>query len=286
VLIETPAQRAMRSQGFCVYDFSFRLTSNVSEAKPLLAALYCNFPAGRLHEPVTEAAIDRENEGWFSWRVGEKGGLTSTLAGALWNLEATLCENIIRSQRRRIAIHAATIQLANSAAMLSGCSQSGKTTLSLALARRGFPVWGDDVALVDPETFDILPIPRCFHLDDPSVALLEADGLLMPGGWPSYRFIVPSDFAALGQPPARARCLIFMRGPRGEHATIAPLSQAEMTARMLSETGQGPLSDSETVAVICRLASGASCFTLTPGPLGETADAVAAVLADARRSEG
>lgn len=72
MLIETPAQRAMRSQGFCVYDFSFRLTSNVSEAKPLLAALYCNFPAGRLHEPVTEAAIDRENEGWFSWRVERK----------------------------------------------------------------------------------------------------------------------------------------------------------------------------------------------------------------------
>jgi hypothetical protein len=192
-----------------------------------------SFQALKYQEPLTEAAIQIENDGRFSWRLGKKACTTSTLAGALWNLEAGLCENIIRSQRRRIAIHAATIQVEYSAAMLSGCSQSGKTTLSLALARRGFPVWGDDVALVDPETLEILPIPRCFHIDDSGVALLEADGLVLPGGW-SYRFIVPSDFAALGPPPAHARCLIFMRGSRGEHATIAPLSQAEMT-RVLAD---------------------------------------------------
>ena len=58
-----------------------------------------------------------------------------------------------------------------------------------------------------------------------------------------------------------------------------------MTARVLSETGQGPLSDSETVAVICGLAAGASCFALTPGPLSETADAVADLLSKSMQSD-
>jgi hypothetical protein len=67
---------------------------------------------------------------------------------------------------------------------------------------------------------------------------------------------------------------------------IAAVSQAEMTARLLSECGQGPLSDSETIAVICRLASGASCFALTPGPLGETADAITTLLTQSKRAAG
>ena len=87
-------------------------------------------------------------------------------------------------------------------------------------------------------------------------------------------------------PLAELDALIFMRGPRAAHPSIAPVSQAEMTARLLSESGQGPLSDSETVAVICGLAAGASCFALTPGPLGETADAVAAVLTALKHPAG
>jgi len=142
------------------------------------------------------------------------------------------------------------------------------------------------VTLVEPETLNILPIPRCFHVDDRGAALLEADGLSLPDVWPRFRFIVPNDFGVPVKPPCRPAWLVFMRGPRAEHPSIAPLSQAEMTARLLSETGQGPLADAETIAVICGLAGVASCFSLTPGPLGETADAVAAVLTASKRAAG
>jgi hypothetical protein len=113
---------------------------------------------------------------------------------------------------------------------------------------------------------------------------LEADGLRLPAAWPRFRFIVPDDFGIATKPPGRARWLIFMRGPRAGYPSIEPVPQAEMTARVLSETGQGPLSDSETVRVICGLAAGASCFALTPGALGETADAIADLLRKSMRS--
>jgi len=265
---------------FCVYGFRFRLRTNISDVQGLMTGLYRDFLAPSLdgseaEAVIQEAVIQHDREGQFSWHLGEKAGTASTLPNALWNLEAALCEAIIRSQRRSIAIHAATIQLGDSVAMLAGSSQAGKTTLSLALARRGLPVAGDDVALVEPDTLNVLPIPRCFHVDDRGAALLEAGGPPLPAVWKAFRFIVPSDFGAPAESPGRARWLIFMRGPRAVHPTIAEVSQAEMTARLLSECGQGPLSDSETVAVICRLASGARCFALTPGPLGETADVIA-----------
>jgi len=279
VLITTAPQKIAWADSFCVYDFPFRLRTDVPDVQSLIAGLYRNFLTSSPKGDAADAVIETHDSGeGFCWRLGEKSGTVSTLPGALWSLEAALCETIIRSQRRSIAIHAATIQIADSVAMLAGCSQAGKTTLSLALAGRGLPVAGDDVALVDPETLKVLPIPRCFHVDDGGADLLEADGLRLPDTWPRFRFIVPNDFGILAMPPVRARWLIFIRGPRAAHPSIAAVSQAEMTARMLSETGQGPLADSETVAVICQLVAGASCFALTPGPLGETADAVAALL--------
>ena len=247
-----------------------------------MAGLYRNFQKAEAGASSLEAVLERDGGIGFHWRLGEQRGTAESLSNALWSLEAALCETIIRSQRRSIAIHAATVHAGNSLALLAASSETGKTTLSLALARRGIAVAGDDVALVDPETLHILPIPRCFHLDDRGAALLQADGLRLPEAWTRFRFIVPSDFSALSEPPARPRWLIFMRGPRAGNPNIAPIAQAEMTARLLSETGQGPLQDSETIAVICRLAAGASCFSLTPGPLAETADAVTALLAQSR----
>jgi hypothetical protein len=279
VLITTAPQKITWADSFCVYDFPFRLRSNVLDAQGLIAGLYGNFLTSNPKGEAADAVIEKHDSGeGFCWRLGEKAGATSTLPSALWNLEAALCETIIRSQRRSIALHAATIQIADSVAMLAGCSQAGKTTLSLALARRGLRVAGDDVALVEPETLNVFPIPRCFHVDDGGADLLEADGLRLPDAWRRFRFIVPNDFGIPAKPPSSARWLIFMRGPRAGHPNITPVSQAEMTARLLSETGQGPLTDSETVAVICGLTAGAYCFALTPGPLGETADAVAALL--------
>jgi hypothetical protein len=142
------------------------------------------------------------------------------------------------------------------------------------------------VALVEPENLHVLPIPRCFHVDDRGAELLEASGPPLPAAWTGFRFIVPIDFSVRAESPSRAGWLIFMRGPRAEHPTIAAVSQAEMTARLLSESGQGPLPDSETVAVICRLVAGAACFMLTPGPLTETADAVATLLTKCNGAAG
>jgi hypothetical protein len=59
-----------------------------------------------------------------------------------------------------------------------------------------------------------------------------------------------------------------------------------MSARLLSETGQGPLADSETIAVICGLTAGACCFGLTPGPLGETVDVIATLLTKSEAAAG
>jgi hypothetical protein len=90
--------------------------------------------------------------------------------------------------------------------------------------------------------------------------------------------MVPSDFGVHRPDRCLARTVIFVLGPRADRPRIVQISQAEMTARLFSETGLGPLDNAQTLEVLSRLAAGASCYTLTPGPLSETADVVAELI--------
>ena len=74
--------------------------------------------------------------------------------------------------------------------MLVGPSGAGKSTLSVALSRRGFTLATDDVALLDPRTLHIFPIPSCVHLDRHSVLLLEADGVRLPNAGRQFSFVL------------------------------------------------------------------------------------------------
>lgn len=260
---------------FRVYEFAFRVRTNHSVARQCLVSLYRQFLDPDATAPAVPAVLEEDHAAGFRWMLAEKTGTASELSGALWNLEGSLCEAIIRSQKRSIAVHAGTLLSGTSAALIAGKSGAGKSTLSMALARRGFAVASDDVTLIEPDTLDVLPIPRCFHLDDQSVALLKTDGLELPAARAGSSFLTPSDFGVTAIPPCRARVLVFILGPRQERPRLTPISQAEMAARLLQETGQGPLSNSETVGVLSRLAAGASCYKLTPGPLAPTADALA-----------
>jgi hypothetical protein len=260
---------------FAVHGFLFRFCTNHPGARRSIVRLYQRFRPISGNETAVEAVLESNRTDGFRWQVGEIAGTASDLRGALWSLEAALCQAIIRCQRRSMAVHASVIYAGESTILLAGRSGAGKTTLSLALARRGLIVATDDVALVEPETLNVVPIPRCFHLDDQSVTLLEADGFRFPPSWKRFSFMVPSDLGLQAIRQCPPQLLVFMSGPSAERPLIASISQAEMAARLLSETGQGPIEDLEIVLSLCRFAGGVSCHSLVPGPLAETADALA-----------
>jgi hypothetical protein len=270
-----PLQQPAADSFFCVHGFSFVLRTNDAHSSDSIVRLYRPFVSQDLAAIGVDAVFRNENGG-FNWRLQGKSGIASDVPRALCDFESALCEAIIRSQRRLIAIHAATVYSADSAVLLLGPSGAGKSTLSVALSRRGFMLATDDVALIDPETLDVHPIPRCVHLDQRSVQLLEADGFKLPESWKRFSFVAPIDLNPHYKPLPRykAGLLIYIAGPRAQHPHLKPVSQSEMAARLLSETGQGPLSDSEALNVLVKVSSSAACFSLAPGSLSETADAL------------
>ena len=268
----------MTAERFSVYGFRFSIRTDLADARDAIFRLYRQFRDLSATDEGADAALECSNDG-LQWRLGEKTAAASDLRSALWGLESAICEAIIRSQQRMIAIHAATLYWGSSAVLLVAPSGAGKSTLTMALGRRGLTVATDDVAFVDPETLDVFPIPRCFHLDQTSVRLLKEAGVEFPEVWKRLSFMTPNDLDQNSMPRSKARLLIYLVRSRSERPHFAAVSQAEMTARLLSETGQGPLTDSETVRVLQRVAGSAACFTLVPGPLALTADAVADVIA-------
>jgi hypothetical protein len=281
-----PLQQSAADDSFCVHGFSFVLRTNDAHSSDSIVRLYRQFVSQNLADIRVDAVFRRENGG-FRWRLQEKSGIASDLPRALCDFESALCEAIIRSQRRLIAIHAATVYSADSAVLLLGPSGAGKSTLSVALNRRGFVLATDDVALLDPETLEIHPIPRCVHLDKRSVQLLEADGFRLPQSWRRISFVAPIDLDPHYKhlPRCKAGMLIYIAGPRAQHPDLRPVSQSEMAARLLSETGQGPLSDSEALDVLVKVSSSAACFSLIPGSLSETADALSDLILRYRVAE-
>jgi hypothetical protein len=258
---------------FCVYSFSFSFVTNHADARDSFLRLYRRFVSSGTRG-AAQAVVEHVADG-FIWRFKEETVATSLLGSALLGLESALCEAIIRSQDRSIAVHAATLYSVQSAVMLTGSSGAGKSTLSFALSQRGLTVASDDVALVETETLSVHPIPRPFHLDEQSLLLLETASMQLPQLRIRPFFVAPFDVDERSIPRWQPELLIYIGALRAASPEVKRVSQSEMAAYLLSETAQGPVSDSETVRVLTKICSGASCFALVPGPFSQTVDLVA-----------
>src|SRR5262249_13318183 len=228
---------------FHVWGYTFGVATCSALALRLLHRLYGPFPIADPPPPAQTFSLGgRPTARGRRWEVGlggqELAGAPS-LGAALNRLEYEICVRIVTSRPHFVALHGATVFTADGAAFLTGPSGAGKSTLSLALAARGYRLGGDDVALLDPRTGTIQPVVRCFHLDARSRRLLRRERLKMPEQALRYAFMTPTALGMPEPPAAPVRLLVYL-GPRERHTPqLAPISQAEMLVRLLSETPRG-----------------------------------------------
>ena len=71
-----------------------------------------------------------------------------------------------RLSNRYFLCHAAALERQGEALLIVGTQGAGKTTLALALTRRGFGYLGDEFALVCPQTLEALPFPKALCIKD------------------------------------------------------------------------------------------------------------------------
>lgn len=88
---------------------------------------------------------------------------------AEWGLNWCICSHA----HQFLIFHSAVVEKAGRTAILAGPPGSGKSTLCAALLARGWRLFSDELALLDPARGRLLPIPRPVALKGASIELIE-----------------------------------------------------------------------------------------------------------------
>jgi hypothetical protein len=274
----------MRSdERFMVLGYEFTVATRSGVARRLLHRLYagCDERVGQERVPCFELTGNQTAQR-LVWRVSLDDcclATRSTLSAALQQLEYEICTRIIAHRTDLIALHGAVAASPRGAAFIAGPSGSGKTTLALALVTRDFRVAGDDVALLDPSSGMLWPVPRCAHLDDSSRSLLRGIGLQLPAAAVRHEFVTPADLGTCSQTAVPVQHVLLLSRGGDAHPTVSTVASAEALVCVLAEAGwHGPPS-SAVLATFGAFVGDRTCHRVASGSLAATVDAVAALIA-------
>ena len=111
-----------------------------------------------------------------AWQVrgpaADQTQVFATPADAIRAVEFATMEHLLATGPSTISLHAALLGRGRAGLLIVGPSESGKSTLATALWRQGLAFWGDDVALVAPDSAFLSAYPRRVLLRHGSRALL------------------------------------------------------------------------------------------------------------------
>lgn len=110
-------------------------------------------------------------------------------------LEYVLIMNSLETATSVVGLHAAVLVQDGAALLLVGKSGTGKTTLALALAERGWTYFSDDLAAIDRSSKKVRSFPKPLSIEDPAM-WRTLGSRWSPPEWlpaPNGEFLVPAD---------------------------------------------------------------------------------------------
>ena len=170
-----PAWRYLRR----IADYTFAIEGDDPELREVAAELYSGASAegGR---PQARFVCKRLEEGFALGCRGRLVARGQTLAGFFQEAEWALTHEALLRLGHFFQVHAGSVARQGRAQLLVGPPESGKTSLTLALALRGWSLLGDEIALVDALSLKIWTCRRDLILRPGTRALLVSEMAQVP----------------------------------------------------------------------------------------------------------
>ena len=209
--------------------------------------------------------------------IGSARGLSflgPIVKGAIW-------QSAVNSHDFLLYIHAGVVGNGRSCMLLPAAAGSGKSSLTVALVHRGLQYFSDEVALVEPETFDVLPMPLATAVKQPAWELmaryrpdLESLPIHVRTDSKVLRYLQPRA-DAVAPSPLGVSHMVFPTYRQGVETRIVPLHRAEALGRLMDQClGLRRRLDGRTVRAILTWMQGIDCYELTHSSLEGAVDAI------------
>jgi hypothetical protein len=244
-----------------LYDLlGYRVAVTVSD--PLEGACRSVLANFAIDAPGAEAAaqsysVIRADDRWHVEADGRRIHSVADERAAIATLEWQLVSDALKRRPDLFHVHGAALAppALDGAVVLAGAAGVGKTTLARALMDRGFLPFGDDVTLVDPQSLELQPFPRAFHLR-------ETGGDTPDGARGSLTYFQPVHWA---RSPLPVKLILFLsRGGEGEARAVL-LGPADAASSLLRHSGSLAAAPAHALAVAVRIIAQAACHRFELG---------------------
>lgn len=179
-------------------------------------------------EAATPVRVCIHEEPMPFFQIGEdEPGLGPDLWVVLYGARLHVVQRALEKARERfVYLHAAVLEAGGRAIVLAGPYDSGKTTFSMELLRRGWSLLSDDVALIDPDNLAIEWFPKPLGIKrgewDDYKDLWDPQPGWLPR--PTGAFLVPATAFSLCRKVEKIETLVFLRFDEASPTTVEEVS--------------------------------------------------------------
>ena len=185
-------------------------------------------------------------------------------------VKAALWQSAINAHEFLFYIHAGVVGTGAGCVLLPAAAGSGKSSLAAALVHCGFRYFSDEVALIDPDTFHVSPMPLAMCIKSTGWDLMARyypEILSLPVhvriDEKVLRYI-PPPADSLEQVPMPVRHIIFPRYEEAASNRLERVNRSEALGRLMNEClALRQRLDQTNVRQLVRWIAGVECYELS-----------------------
>jgi HprK-related kinase A len=176
-----------------------------------------------------------------------------------------------------VTLHSAVLARDGRAVILPAPSGSGKSTLCAGLAFSGWRLLSDELTVFDPDTLEIVPVPRPISLKNRSVDVIRAfapQAVFSPAVPDTVKGTVahvrpPGDAVLQAQTRARPHWVVLPRYQAGAPATLTPAPRSRVLMALVENTFNYSIHGQRAFELLAEVTGRCECYEFTYSNLDE-----------------